>query len=99
MEGCKSGSVKLLRSLTPKDVAARLRSEGERRELTKSLLNILLNVCREKCIKLDAKQRRALSPYTATVRKLLSARLKLETKRKLLLAKPALARAIALTCP
>ena len=93
--------VKTLRALAHFDdeaVQEALKRESQRLELTKSLLNLLHNICSTRVIKLSKTSKSQFAAYTGVVRQILSTE-SLKTKKRLLLGHPKLVKLVASQCP
>lgn len=104
MLGCLTKTVQELRRLPPSGIVSVLRSESSRLEVTKSLLNILFNICLSKSIRLSERLKRAFAAEEPLILRLLegvksSGTQGLGRKKQLLLRRPELVRLIASACP
>ena len=96
MEGCLAETVRGLKEAS--HITETLRKETERLEVTKSLLNLLYNICINKSISLSNKYKTEFGKHTRLVLKLLS-EASIESKKKLLLRNPDFVRLLAEVCP
>lgn len=106
MEGVLVTTVKLLRRLDDQQLVQVIKSESNRMELTKSLLNLLFNICFTKAIPLSRRLQNKFKVYDKLVIQLLTgARSQtnrtpnLKDKQRLLRQNPDLVRLIAEACP
>jgi hypothetical protein len=99
MEGCLTASVKSLKKSTDQFIIEVLRAESRAFEITKSLLNILYNLCVVGSIRLSKRLKDLFRPFSEEVVRLLSEQLTLRIKQQILLQTPALCRLIAEACP
>ena len=106
MEGVLVETVRLLKTLDPSKAIQVLRNEGKHMEVTKTLLNILFNICFTKAIVLSQRLRKAFRVFDRLVIDLLTGARRavnktegLREKRKVLLRNPELVTLIAKACP
>ena len=100
MEGVDVAAVRALAQLSAEQVVAELRSESSRLELTKSLLNLLFNICFTRAIVLSRRQKTAFKTYDKLAVQLLERNKdSVQEKRCMLMRNPELVRLIAQTCP
>ena len=106
MEGVLYDAIRLLKRAEPEEAYYLIRFESKHLEVTKSLLNILFNICFTKAITLTQRQKAAFRPFDKVVMKLLvGARQQtnrttdLQGKRRLLLRNVDLVKLIAQACP
>lgn len=99
-------TVRMLRRLDDKEVGDVLRNESKRLEITKSLLNLLFNVCLTRAIPLSQRLKVKFRQYDKLALELLSGANRrsnqtrdLRGKRRLLLRNLGFVRLLAETCP
>ena len=95
-------TVRMLKRMDLDDVTKTLRNESRRMEVTKSLLNILFNICFTKAVPLTQRQKNAFKVHHKLVVEILTdARdpANLVEKKRLLEQNPELVQLIAATCP
>ena len=96
MEGCLAETVRGLKEAA--HTTETLRKETDKLEVTKSLLNLLYNICINKSILLSNKNKTEFRKYTQLVLKLLS-EAPIESKKKLLLRNLDFVHLLAEVCP
>lgn len=96
MEGCL---VSLVRSLKHADPVIALQNESDRLELSKSLINILFNVCFTRAIDLSQKLKKRFRQFDRLCLQLLDVSKDLSEKKRLLEENPELVLLIAEACP
>lgn len=106
MEGCLSVTIRSLNNFSQKEVVKILKAETDKLEITKSLLNILYNICIQRSVRLSQRQKTEFRHHVNTVQRLLDGanRGKNRTtdivgKRNILIRNPELCQLIASTCP
>lgn len=99
MEGCLVATVRSLRQLGAERVLQVLQAESSRMEITKSILNILFNICFTKAVVLTQKQKKLFKAYDQQCIQLLSNEYNLAEKKQMLIRAPDLIQLIAQTCP
>ena len=103
MDGVLVDTVRRLRLLNHEEIAEVLANESSNLEITKSLLNILFNICFTRAVPLTRRQRALFKDYDKLAVELLTGARKqsaaLRDKKRLLQRNPALVKLIAETCP
>ena len=106
MTVCLNKTLRSFRGLTTLEATQILKHESKRLEITKSLLNVLYNICLDSSIPLSRRLKVEFSKHEVAIQKLLEGASKrtnhtrnLQIKRKILLKNPVLIKLIAETCP
>jgi hypothetical protein len=106
MEGCLVQTVRQLKRLEAGQIGQVLRSESKSQEVTKSLLNLLFNICLTKAVPLSHRLKAEFSKHSRLVIQLLKGAnpranhtADIQTKKRLLLRNPELVRLISEACP
>ena len=99
MEGCLCETIHCLALLDDKNIRDLISVDCRQEKITKSLYNILYNVCVIKSLILDPPLKEAIKPFTDQVVKILDSDISLLRVKQIFLRNPELCRILAKACP